>query len=148
MTETTNQSKPNRPEFRNIHAIKDLTTYRMPAAAIVSILHRTSGAILFLLLPLIAWTFGKSILSEVSYTSLTSIFRDGASFLPGWFFKLIAISVIWAFLHHLCAGLRHLVMDLDHSKTSKTFGKSSAQVVFGISLLLTLVLGAKVFGFY
>ena len=103
---------------------------------------------LFACLSLIAWTFGKSILSEVSYTSLTSIFRDGASFLPGWFFKLIAISVIWAFLHHLCAGLRHLIMDLDHSKTSKTFGKSSAQVVFGISLLLTLALGAKVFGFY
>ena len=148
MTEPTNLLNPNRPEFRNIHAVKDLTTYRMPAAAIVSILHRASGAILFLLLPLIAWTFGKSILSEVSYASLTSIFRDGASFIPGWFFKLIAIAIIWSFLHHICAGLRHLVMDLDHSKTSKTFGKSSAQVVFGISLLLTLVLGAKVFGFY
>ncbi|HMS27762.1 MAG TPA: succinate dehydrogenase, cytochrome b556 subunit [Burkholderiaceae bacterium] len=148
MTEPTDQLKPNRPEFRNIHAIKDLTTYRMPAAAIVSILHRASGAILFLLLPLIAWAFGKSILSEVSYASLTSVFGEGVSFIPGWFFKLMAIAVIWSFLHHICAGLRHLVMDLDHSKTSKSFGKSSAQVVFGISLLLTLVLGAKVFGFY
>ncbi len=148
MTETSNQLKPNRPEFRNIHAIKDLTTYRMPVAAIVSILHRASGAILFLLLPLIAWAFGKSILSEISYASLTSVFRDGAGFVSGWFFKLIAIAVIWAFLHHLFAGLRHLVMDWDHSKTSKAFGKSSALAVFVISLLLTLVLGAKVFGIY
>jgi len=148
MTDTSHSLKPYRPEFRNIHAIKDLTTYRMPLAALVSILHRVSGAVLFLLLPLIAWVFGKSILSEVSFAQLTAVFREGAGLVPGWFFKLIALAVIWAFLHHLCAGLRHLVMDLDHGKTTKAYGKKSAQAVFGISLLVTLVLGAKVFGLY
>jgi succinate dehydrogenase / fumarate reductase, cytochrome b subunit len=66
---------------------------------------------------------------------------------PGWFFKLIALVLIWAYLHHFIAGVRHLVMDGWH-KVDKEFGKSSALFTLGASIVLTLVLGAKLFGLY
>ena len=136
-----------RPEFRNINALKDLTTYRLPAAGIVSILHRISGAIMFLLLPFIIWLFDTSVSSEYSFARFKAAFNVGLGFVPGWFLKLVALALIWAYLHHLTAGLRHLYMDVHHA-VSKEFGKSSAVATLVISLGLTAVLGAKLFGLY
>ena len=136
-----------RPEFRNINAFKDLTTYRLPPAGWVSILHRASGGLMFVLLPLIVWLFDTSISSEISFARFTSAFSAGVGFLPGWMFKLVVLALIWAYLHHLTAGLRHLFMDARHAVT-KEFGKSSAIVTLVLSIGLTLVLGAKLFGLY
>ncbi|UCU98030.1 succinate dehydrogenase, cytochrome b556 subunit [Acidovorax radicis] len=137
-----------RPEFRNINAFKDLTTYRMTPAAWVSILHRASGIIMFLLLPFIIWMFDTSLSSEISFARFTAAFNAGVGFVPGWFVKLAALAVIWAYLHHFMAGLRHLWMDTNHDAVTKAFGKSSALVTLVISIALTLVLGAKLFGLY
>ena len=136
-----------RPEFRNINAFKDLTTYRLPAAGWVSILHRVSGALMFLLLPLIVWLFDTSVSSELSYERFSAAFSAGIGFVPGWLFKLVVLAIIWAYLHHLIAGLRHLYMDARHAVT-KQFGKSSAIATLVLSIGLTLVLGAKLFGLY
>ena len=143
-----NELAKKRPEFRNINAFKDLTTYRMTPAAWVSILHRASGIIMFLLLPFIIWMFDTSLSSEISFARFTAVFNAGAGFLPGWFVKLVALAVIWAYLHHFIAGLRHLWMDTNHDAVTKSFGKSSALVTLVISIGLTLVLGAKLFGLY
>lgn len=140
-------TKPKRPEFRNINALTDLRTYRLPIAGILSILHRVSGLLLFILLPFIVWMLDTSITSEYSFARFTAAFNVGMWGLPGALWKLVALGVIWAYLHHFCAGLRHLWMDLTHS-VSKEFGKSSAIVGFAISLGLTAVLGAKLFGLY
>ncbi len=148
MTESTAATKPKRPEFRNISAFKDLTTYRMTPAAWVSILHRASGAIMFLLMPFIIWMFDTSVSSEISFAKFSSVFSSGAGFVPGWLFKLVALALIWAYLQHFIAGLRHLFMDLNHDKTTKEFGKSSAQIVLVLSLGLTFVLALKLFGVY
>ena len=137
-----------RPEFRNINALKDLPTYRMAPAAWVSILHRISGIIMFVLLPFIVWMLDRSLTSEISYDAFTAVFRAGAGFVPGWFFKLMVLALIWAYLHHFIAGLRHLWMDLSHSSVNKEFGRKSAATVLVISIALTLVLGAKLFGLY
>ncbi|MDH4478594.1 MAG: succinate dehydrogenase, cytochrome b556 subunit [Rhodoferax sp.] len=140
-------TRPKRPEFRNINALTDLPNYRLPAAGIVSILHRVSGALMFLLMPFIIWMFDTSISSELSFARFTSAFNIGLGFVPGWFIKLVALSIIWAFLHHFIAGLRHLWMDVRHA-VSKEFGKSSAVFTLALSLGLTAVLGAKLFGLY
>ena len=137
-----------RPEFRNINIVKDLPTYRMTPAAIVSILHRISGAIMLLLLPFILWMFDKSLSSEISFDAFTAAFRAGIGFVPGWFLKLLALALIWSYLHHFVAGMRHLWMDVSHSAVNKEFGKSSALATLVISVALTLVLGAKLFGLY
>ncbi len=147
MSELTSPNKPQRPEFRNIHALKDLPTYRLPAAGWVSILHRISGAIMFLLMPFIIWMFDTSVSSEFSYAKFTSAFNVGLGFVPGVVLKLVALALIWAYLHHFIAGVRHLWMDATHS-VSKEFGKSSAVVTLVLSIGLTLVLGAKLFGLY
>jgi succinate dehydrogenase / fumarate reductase cytochrome b subunit len=136
-----------RPEFRNINALKDLPSYRLPVAGIVSILHRISGFLMFLLMPLIIWMFDSSITSEISFAKLSAAFNIGLGFVPGWFMKLIALALIWAYLHHFIAGLRHLYMDMFHAVT-KEFGKSSAIVTLVLSIGLTAVLGAKLFGLY
>ena len=137
-----------RPEFRNINAFKDLTTYRLPAAGWVSILHRASGVIMFLLLPFILWMFDTSVSSEFSFAKFKAAFNVGLGFVPGWFLKLVALALIWAYLHHAIAGLRHLWMDVSHSAVTKEFGKTSALFVLVVSITLALVLGAKLFGLY
>lgn len=143
MTELTKK----RPEFRNINAFKDLTTYRLPLAGWVSILHRASGGLMFVLLPLIVWLFDTSVSSEISFDRFTASFSAGLGFVPGWLFKLVVLAIIWAYLHHLIAGVRHLYMDARHAVT-KAFGQSSAIVTLVLSIGLTLVLGAKLFGLY
>ena len=139
--------RPPRPEFRNIHAIRDLPSYRLPLAGIVSILHRISGALMFLLMPFIIWMFDTSISSEISFARFKSVFNQGAGPMPGWFVKLVALALMWAFLQHLIAGIRHLWMDMRHA-VSKEFGKSSAIWTLTLSMGLTLALGAKLFGLY
>ena len=135
-------AKTPRPVYRNIH-ITDIVSYRLPAAGIVSILHRISGAIMFLLMPFIIWMFDKSVSTEISYDEFTAIFTGQA----GWFFKLIALGLIWAYLHHFCAGMRHLLMEVSHSYSKET-GKSTAVTTLAVSIALTVVLGAKLFGLF
>ncbi|MDP2007469.1 MAG: succinate dehydrogenase, cytochrome b556 subunit [Rubrivivax sp.] len=125
----------------------DATQYRLPLAAWVSILHRVSGAVMFLLLPFIIWMFDVSVTSEISYERFTTAFGAGIGFVPGWLVKLVVLALIWAYLHHFIAGVRHLWMDMTHSVT-KEQGRSSAVVTLVSSLLLTAALGAKLFGLY
>ena len=132
-----------RPEFRNIH-VSQIVAYRLPPAGIVSILHRVSGVLMFLLMPFIIWMFDSSVTSEVSYEVFRSAFAAGVGFVPGWFLKLVVLALIWAYLHHLIAGVRHLWMDATHAVT-KEFGHRSALVTLALSVLLTLALGFKLF---
>jgi succinate dehydrogenase / fumarate reductase cytochrome b subunit len=134
-----------RPEFRNINAFKDLPTYRWPVAAIVSGMHRFSGLLMFVLLPLIIWMFDTSVSSEFSFARFRAAFTTGAS---GVVLKLVALALIWAYLHHFIAGLRHVWMDVSHAAVSKRFGATSGKVTLVVSLVLTVVLGAKLFGLY
>ncbi|MEO5770623.1 MAG: succinate dehydrogenase, cytochrome b556 subunit [Burkholderiaceae bacterium] len=143
MADTTH--RPKRPVYRNIH-VTQLPSYRLPPAGWVSILHRISGVLMFLLLPFVIWLFDVSLTSEVSYERFTSTFVAGLGPLPGGFMKLVVLSLIWAFLHHLIAGVRHLWMDMTHS-VSLQQGRVSALVTLGLSGLLTLVLGARLFFF-
>jgi succinate dehydrogenase / fumarate reductase, cytochrome b subunit len=149
MTELANPSgAKKRPEFRNIHALTDLPSYRLPAAGLVSILHRISGVLMFLLMPFIIWMFDTSVSSEISFIKFKAAFNSGLYFVPGFLVKLVALALLWAYLHHFIAGLRHLWMDISHKAVSKEFGRSSATVTLVLSIGLTLVLGAKLFGLY
>lgn len=137
-----------RPEFRNINAFTDLTTYRLPPAGWVSILHRVSGALMFVLLPLVIWMFDTSISSEISHARLTSVFNNGLGFMPAFVFKLVLLALLWAFLHHFVAGIRHLWMDMSHDAVNKKAGATSAWVTLVLGTVLTLICGAKLFGLY
>lgn len=121
--------------------------YRLPLAGVVSILHRASGMLMFVLLPLLVWLLDVSLGSEISYERFSNAFVAGVGFVPAWGLKLVVLALIWAFLHHLFAGVRHLWMDVVHV-LSKDQGRVSALVVLVASVALTLVLGARLFGLY
>ena len=135
MSDTT--AKP-RPQFRNL-SIAQIATYRLPAAGKVSILHRASGALLFFCLPLVLLPLlGASLASPESFANIASVAGHPIV-------KLIWLALIWAYLHHFCAGIRYLLLDL-HFGIDKAPSQKTAGVVLGVSLALTVVFGLKLFG--
>jgi succinate dehydrogenase / fumarate reductase cytochrome b subunit len=112
--------------------------YRLPLAAFSSLFHRVSGALLFFLLPFVLYLLDKSLTSEIS-------FEHFKGFTSHWFVKLIVLALAWAYLHHFCAGIRHLVMDL-HVGLDKDSGRKTAAAVFVVSLVLTALVALKLFG--
>ncbi|MBN3817287.1 succinate dehydrogenase, cytochrome b556 subunit [Paraburkholderia sp. Se-20369] len=135
----TDAVRKPRPEYRNI-GFGDITMkYRMPLAAILSILHRVSGALLFLFLPFLLFLFDQSLTSELS-------FEGFKYFLSNIVVKLIVLALSWAFFHHFCAGIRHLLMDVNHDAVTKESGKRTAVVVFVVSIALTIAMALKLFG--
>jgi len=127
-----------RKSFRNI-GVSQILTYRLPPAGQISILHRISGALLFLALPIIILPlFAMSFVSPAGYEAI--------SVLAGFtLVKLVLLVLIWGYLHHFCAGIRYLVLDL-HVGLDKVSAQRSARMVLGVSLALTLVFGLKLFG--
>ncbi|KQW41160.1 MULTISPECIES: succinate dehydrogenase, cytochrome b556 subunit [unclassified Roseateles] len=140
------ESAKARPVYRNIH-VTQIVSYRLPPAGIVSILHRISGFVLFALLPFAIWMLDTSLSTEISFETFTNVFVAGFAGIPGWFVKLVTLGLIWGYLFHFIAGVRHLWMDATHS-VSKAQGHSSALVTLVLSTLLTVLLGAKLFGLY
>lgn len=130
-------AKSSRPQFRNIH-ITQIVGYRLPLAGVISFLHRISGLLMFLLLPFILFLLDQSLLSENTF----DYFRG---FISNWFVKLVILGLSWAYLHHFCAGIRHLVMD-NHIGLDKDSARKSAAGVLFVSLPLTFIVALKLFG--
>lgn len=130
-------TKDDRPGYRNIH-ISQIVHYRLPAAGLISILHRISGAGLFLFLPFLLYLFHQSLTSELSFAALQGLTKT-------WYVRIILVGLSWAYLHHFCAGIRHLLMDV-HVGLKKEQGRQSALAVFGVSLPLALLVALKLFG--
>ncbi len=145
MAEPIQPSRDTRPGA-NMRLV-DALQYRLPLAGLVSILHRASGMLMFFLLPFVIWMFDRSVTSEVSYDTFTSAFVAGIGWLPAFAVKLVVLALIWAYLHHAVASVRHLWMDATHSVALQQ-GRSSAVATLAISLLLTVALGAKLFGLF
>ena len=119
---------PNRPKYLNLLQI------RMPVPALVSIMHRASGAALFLALPLLLWWWQISLTSMETFNA----FKVMASH---WFVKFMMLGLLWGYLHHLCAGIRHLVMDLDMA-TELASARMTSVLVLAVSITLTILTGA------
>ena len=119
----------NRPKHLALHKIK------LPLPGFVSILHRISGALLFLALPFLLWLWQASLQSIVTYTQLLDFMRHPLS-------KIVLLGLLWAFLLHLCAGIRYLALDL-HYGSSLAQARASSKWVLAVSVLLTIVTGAK-----
>ena len=109
--------KPIKQRPKNLN----LFTIRLPINAVVSIMHRASGVVLFLMLPAVLWVLQQSLASEADYLRIASGFQH-------WVFKLILIGMAWAFFHHFFAGIRHLAMDV-HWMTSLQKARFSSRVV-------------------
>ena len=110
----------------------DLTTINLPLPGKVSILHRVSGVGLFLCLPLLLWLFSASLTSPETFATFKSISSN-------LLVKAVMAGLIWSFVHHFCAGIRFLLLDL-HVGIEKQAARKSAGIVFAVSIPLTLIL--------
>jgi succinate dehydrogenase cytochrome b subunit len=111
-----------------------LTRIRLPLPGIVSFLHRVSGAGLFLVgLPVLLYAVQASLASPESFASLRALFA-----MP--LVKIVLIGLVWAYLHHFCAGLRYLLLDVHQFIELKPARQSSAVVLIA-SLALTVLIG-------
>ncbi len=119
----------SRPKYLNLVQI------RMPVTALVSILHRVSGALLFFALPLLLWWWQLSLTSADTFTALQAMTTH-------WLAKLVLLGLAWGYLHHVGAGIRHLLTDLDLG-TELAAARLSSKLVIGVSIVLTLVIGAS-----
>ncbi len=115
----------NRPKNLN------LFTIRLPVNAIVSIMHRASGVVLFLIQPLLLWALQASLQNETGYANVSTVFQH-------WLVKLLLIGLAWTFFHHFYAGLRHLAMDV-HWMTTLQKARFSSRVVLGLGGVSVLI---------
>ncbi len=140
MDEIDKGRRTARPVYRNL-GLTQILGYRMPPAAVVSILHRISGVLLFLIgIPFILYLFQNSLTSELSF----EVYRRAVS---SWLGKLVLLVLIWSFLHHLLAGIRFLLLDL-HIAGEREQGMITAQVVLVLSILLTVACALPLFGLF
>jgi succinate dehydrogenase / fumarate reductase cytochrome b subunit len=118
-----------RPKHLALHKIK------LPLPGIVSILHRISGLLLFITLPLMLLMLQYSLNSIETYTELMSVLAHPLA-------KLLLLGLLWGFLHHFCAGLRYLAIDM-HLVQDLAGARTSSKAVMVVSLALTIFLGVK-----
>lgn len=131
-------AKKQRPQYRNV-SVPQILSYRMPLAARTSILHRISGALLFLSLPLIILPlFAMSLSSPAGFAALSSVFGNPMV-------KIVVLALVWGYLHHFCAGIRYLALDLGKGNDKYTANKTAISVLV-VSLGLTAVFALKLFG--
>ena len=119
-----------RPKYLNLMQI------RLPVPGVISIMHRVSGAALFLLIPLLLYLLQTSLESQQGFASLKSAFAGPLA-------KLVLIGLLWAFLHHFCAGIRYLALDLDIG-TDLAAARASSWAVIVVSVALTLACGVLI----
>jgi succinate dehydrogenase / fumarate reductase, cytochrome b subunit len=119
--------KDNRPVYL------DVTKYKFPNTAIVSILHRISGVILFLYVPFLIWALDLSLSSGEQFQQLIYIFN-----LP--IIKLLLWLLLASLSFHLVAGIRHLLMDIGIAETHRG-GRLGANVVFIVAVILIIAAG-------
>ena len=133
-------AKKERPQYRNI-SVPQILTYRLPLAAKTSILHRISGVLLFLALPVILLPLlAMSLSSEAGFAAMSAVMANP-------FVKLVLLVLIWGYLHHFCAGIRFLCLDVGKGNDKYTANKSALSVLV-ISLALTAVFALKLFGVF
>ena len=128
----TTRRADSRPRYRNVQ-ITDLMRYRLPLPGLVSILHRISGALMFVFLWLILWLLQASVTDSARFTAL---YANPLT-------KLIVFALLWSVLHHLCAGIRYLILDVSHSATELKATRQSSAIVLVVSIALTAIIGIK-----
>jgi len=122
-----------RPKYLSLQAL--LFEIRLPLPGWVSILHRVSGALLFVSLLWLLWMLDRSLSSEAAFERI----RHYAAL---WPVKICLLGLVWAYCHHLCAGIRYLFLDLDKGVDLPSARRSSG-IVLVASLVLTALLGAR-----
>ena len=123
-------TRPSRPVYLNLFAI------RQPLPAIVSILHRISGALLFLIgIPLALWALDASLSSPDGYAQVATAMSHPLA-------RLVSLALLWSTIHHLLAGVRHLLLDV-HIGVDLVAARRSSAMVFVLALVVTAAIAIR-----
>ncbi|TFW19338.1 succinate dehydrogenase, cytochrome b556 subunit [Massilia arenosa] len=133
-------TRKERPEFRNIHVTDILFNYRLPMPGKVSIMHRISGVLLFVLLPFILWLLDLSLKSEIQFDYFKGILGQPLV-------KLLVLAITVGYIAHFCAGIRHLFLD-SHMAADKPAARKTAASVLIVTAVLSLLVALKLFGVF
>lgn len=120
-----------RPVYLNLFRI------HLPLAGWVSVLHRISGALLFLVFPIGVWALSVSLSDEAGFQRMAGLVTHSLS-------KLLLLLLVWAFAHHLLAGLRHLALDV-HWGLARNAARLSSLAVMAATGLITLLAAWRLF---
>jgi len=119
--------KKKRPLWYN------LSPLNLPLPGLVSFLHRVSGALLFVLTAWLLYLLDASLAGPERFEEMQRMIAHPLA-------RLVLLAVLWAFLHHLCAGIRYLFLDIDKGVDLPT-ARATSGAVLAVSLALTAVLG-------
>ncbi len=122
-------AKSNRPIWYNLSPVN------LPIPGLVSIFHRVSGLALFLGMFWLLYVLDMSLASPESFAKFKALVAHP-------FVKLVFLGFVWAYLHHFCAGIRFLLLDV-HIGAQLGAARKSSGAVFAISLVLTAIIGAR-----
>ncbi|MSQ89299.1 MAG: succinate dehydrogenase, cytochrome b556 subunit [Betaproteobacteria bacterium] len=125
------QARRIRPKYLNLRAL--IFEIRLPLPGWISILHRISGALLFVALVWLLWLLDRSLASEAAFNQVKQ-------YAGLWPVKLSLLVLVWAYCHHFCAGVRYLFLDLDKGLDLAT-ARLTSWIVLVLSLMLTVLLG-------
>ncbi|MEM6159998.1 succinate dehydrogenase cytochrome b556 subunit [Erwinia sp. P6884] len=115
----------------------DLSTIRFPVTAIASILHRVSGVITFVAVGILLWLLGLSLSSPEG-------FLEASAVMDSFIVKFIVWGIMAALAYHIVGGVRHMLMDFGYLGETMEIGKRSAQIAFGITVVLSILAGVLV----
>ena len=127
------QARKPRPKYLSLRAL--LFEIRLPLPGWVSILHRISGALLFMAMVWLLWMLDRSLASETGFERIKH-------YAGLWPVKLSLLALIWAYCHHFCAGIRYLFLDMDKGVDLES-ARLSSWIVLAASLAVTAFLGWK-----
>ncbi len=119
------------PKFLNLFVIK------LPPSGIVSIAHRISGVLMFVSIPVIAYLFALSLENQAGFQRVQTLLASPPAL-------ILTILLVWSFSHHLLAGIRHLLLDIDIGVQRSQARTSAWLVNLGALLLTTLYLAVGV----
>lgn len=114
----------------------DISTIKLPLAALASITHRISGVIVFVGIAILLRLFDMSLEDANGFAELQAL---GANPL----FKFVIWGLLSALAYHMVAGVKHLVLDLGIGET-KEGGPLGAKLVVAVSVVLIVLLGVWV----
>lgn len=115
----------------------DLLRFRLPAVGYASIAHRISGVLMFLAIPLFLYVLELSLSGPQGYEQISALMQ-------GVLFRLVIVALVWALVHHLCAGIRYLLLDIDVG-IDKVPARQSAVVVIAVGVVAALATFVGVF---
>lgn len=111
----------------------DLFRIRMPVTAVLSILHRVAGVLLFLSVPFAVYLFGLSLRDAAGFAQVQALFESSTVL------RLLTLVAAWAIVHHFCAGVRYLVLDFGVG-LERGAARASAWAVFACEIAILALL--------